>query len=67
MPQAVTELRLVTIRLRAIDVDHAKVIAERLSIPYQHVVRGWVANQSDRVRRVLDPSRRRKKKEAKRG
>jgi predicted DNA binding CopG/RHH family protein len=37
------DLRLLSLRLRLADIDVARRHAESLGIPYQHVIREWVA------------------------
>ncbi len=41
------DLVLVNLRLRKKDVAEARREAQRLSIPYQHVIRGWVSEGAD--------------------
>jgi hypothetical protein len=47
-------LVLVSLRLMKQDVAEAKRAARALAVPYQHVVRGWVAEAAkrERLRRV---------------
>lgn len=55
MPRAKNpDLVLVSIRLMKQDIAEAKRAARALAIPYQHVIRSWVADmaQQARVRRV---------------
>jgi predicted DNA binding CopG/RHH family protein len=42
--EAIPGLVLITIRLRADDVQRARDEGKRLAIPYQHVIRSWVAD-----------------------
>ena len=44
------DLVFISIRLRKQDIRDAKVRAKGLSIPYQHVIRGWVADAAKGVR-----------------
>jgi hypothetical protein len=48
------DLVLVSLRLMKQDIAEAKRLARSLAIPYQHVIRGWVADmaQQARLRRV---------------
>lgn len=50
MPRARNpELHLVAIRLRKRDLTVARKRARALGIPYQHVVRAWVAEAASRL------------------
>lgn len=49
--KSVEALVLITIRLRASDVEHARCVARRMAIPYQHVIRGWVGQGATRAQR----------------
>lgn len=51
--KSVEALVLITIRLRASDVAHARVVARRMAIPYQHVIRGWVGQGALRSQRSV--------------
>lgn len=42
--EALSDLVIVTIRLRARDVARARVVARQRAIRYQQVIRSWVAN-----------------------
>lgn len=45
-----TNLVLITIRLTAEAVKHARTVAKRLAIPYQHVIRGWVTDAANEAK-----------------
>jgi hypothetical protein len=49
--EANPDLVLITLRLRGEDVRRARAEAKRLSIPYTHVIRGWVAEAATRMRK----------------
>jgi predicted DNA binding CopG/RHH family protein len=51
MPRASADLVLITIRLRREDVAYARAEAKRRTVPYQHVIRGWVADAVDAAKR----------------
>jgi predicted DNA binding CopG/RHH family protein len=40
-----TELKIVTLRLRSADIRKAKAIAKRDGLPYQVLIRQWVAEK----------------------
>lgn len=40
-------LVLVTMRLRRVDVELAKSIARKTSVPYNHIIRSWVADRAE--------------------
>jgi predicted DNA binding CopG/RHH family protein len=44
------DLVLVGIRLMKRDIAEAKRVARERAIPYQHVVRAWVAEKAERAR-----------------
>lgn len=54
VPVARAELVLITIRLRKADVDHARAEAAQAAIPYQHVIRGWVAQGAARAIKAMN-------------
>jgi hypothetical protein len=57
------DLVLISIRLRKGDIDKARIEAERLGMPYQVLIRSWVAEKAATVKK---PRTRRKKQRAKR-
>lgn len=53
--KSVEALVLITIRLRAKDVEKARSVARQMAIPYQHVIRGWVGQGASRSQRRAAP------------
>jgi len=51
MPREPISLERITIRLRVADVRRARDEGKRLAIPYQHVIRGWVADAAEAARK----------------
>jgi len=47
---ASSDLVIITLRLRVVDVRRARAEAKKMAIPYQHVIRGWVATAAERKR-----------------
>lgn len=52
-----TTLRLVAIRLRKHDIAVAKRLSRAQAIPYQHIVRSWVAVGAAKISRALTDER----------
>ena len=45
------DLVVITLRLRTRDVKAARAVAKTSAIPYQHVIREWVANGARKAAR----------------
>jgi predicted DNA binding CopG/RHH family protein len=45
------DLVLIAIRLHRKDVKAAKALAKKLQVPYQQLIRGWVAEKIQEVRK----------------
>jgi len=43
----------ISLRLRSADVRRARELASRLAIPYQHVIRGWVADAAEATKKRM--------------